>query len=175
MPAAISANTPRSPRPRQPRGERREQQPAGDLRDADQADREGGEAALCPRSSRNGIASTIIAIAGERGEEERDREQPERRRAQRLAGAPPDAGARLGGVGAGAGRSTSACSGTVIDGEDDGEDDERVAPAVGVDQRLESGRKMKLASAATSVIAVIARRRSARSGKCLASTVNAGS
>ena len=34
---------------------------------------------------------------------------------------------------------------------------------------------MKLASAATSVIAVIARRRSGASWKCLASTVNAGS
>ena len=34
---------------------------------------------------------------------------------------------------------------------------------------------MKLASAATSVIAVIARRRSAASGKCLATTVKAGS
>ena len=34
---------------------------------------------------------------------------------------------------------------------------------------------MKLASAATSVIAVIARRRSPARGKCLASTVNAGS
>ena len=34
---------------------------------------------------------------------------------------------------------------------------------------------MKLASAATRVIAVIARRRSPGSGKCLATTVNAGS
>ncbi len=97
----------------------------------------------------------------QRGEHEGHREQPERQRAQRRRRA---GGRRLRGgarFGAGAGRRTRACSGTVTAASTTARIEQRVAPAVASISAWQSGRKMKLASAATSVMAVIARRRSA--------------
>ena len=121
-----------------------------------------------PRSSRNGIANTVIAIVAQRRQHERARQQPERR----ASAAPSRPRPSVAGCAASArraGRRTSACSGTVIDGEDRrrGRAARRASRSASI-SACESGRKMKLASAATSVIAVIARRRSPASVKCLA-------
>ena len=59
--------------------------------------------------------------------------------------------------------------------EDDREREQRVAPAVYVDQRLGERQEDEAREPSASVIAVIARRRSTERGNHFASTVKAGS
>ena len=131
-------------------------------------------AAECPRSSRNGMANSVIAIPANVAimNAPASSQNPAERSA---ASAPVECRAAGRVLVAGAGRRTSACSGTVIAA--------RIAARTSSASRqpsapmsaCDSGTNMKLASAATSVSVVSARRRSAASAKCLARTVNAGS